>query len=611
MISQYPKTYRENLVWRTKLLRSANSDPTYREKLKTLFHRDIIFAFNAFFYTLDVRRRPEQHQPFCTWEYQEGVIDKICEAIESGKDFPFDKSRDMGATWMVLLIFLWFWLKPEGGYDFLVGSRIEDYVDKKGDMRTHFAKLRYALYRLPKWLQPKFLNPRVHDTFMKLVNPDTGVSITGESNNPNFSTQGRYVAVFFDEFAKWESSDVAAWTAAGDATPCRIPVSTPFGAGGKFYDLEKRITLHWSLHPRKAAEAYCPFPLSEEQRTFVGEDEKRLIRSPWYDDECERRTAKEIAQELDIDYIGAGVPVFDGRAGKRLRILLKVERIAEAYFTLDLAEFKLSETDQPRSSEDHFIVYRKPAPRSTYVLGVDVVEGVEDGDFASIKVINRTTKDVDGTYYSRLDEVQLARVITVISKYFTTYEAPWIGIETIGPGLATFDFCDQIHDLPNLFMQPTFDSAKGTPSFKKGWRTNEVNRKMLIAAITDWLLDKRGWADSRAVKEMTTFVRNKRGKGEAKSGCHDDEVLAFGIALQVDLIAPDEAFEEKERLREDGLSESLFVLEDLKIEDEGPISIEERCLATIKARKGALGEEEMFWNSPLTDPFNGTALGMG
>jgi len=291
---------------------------------------------------------------------------------------------------MILLVFLWFWLNPEGGSDFLMGSRIEDYVDKKGDMRTLFEKLRYALYRLPKWLRPKGFVPRKHDTYMRLLNPETGASIIGESNNANFSTGGRFLAVLFDEFAKWESTDVASWTAAGDASPCRVANSTPFGAGGQYYQLildgrTKKTRLHWSLHPEKALGLSCVWPPpNEDAKEQLGEHwrpEERLT-SPWYEKQCERRSPVEIAQELDIDYLGAGNPVFDGKAWAALQAQRRLPEKVLSWWKPRLKEMRLEETKEaPLDPEGYFVLYEERDFSQGYTIGVDVVEGVEGGDY--------------------------------------------------------------------------------------------------------------------------------------------------------------------------------------------------------------------------------------
>ena len=594
-LSSWPKEYRENLAWRRDLLLRAKKDKAFREQVKELFFRDPLFAFNAFFFTLDVRRRPDHHQPFCTYPYQDEAILELIGAIEKGEDILGEKSRDMGFSWMVILVYLWFWLNPKGGADFLLGSRIEDYVDKKGDMRTLMEKARYAFYRLPSWLRPKGFRMKQHDNFMRLQNPETGSSITGESNNANYSTGGRYLSLLFDEFAKWESTDKAAWTSAGDATPSRIAVSTAFGAAGQYYDLvtdgkTRKIRLHWSVHPRKAERAYCIWPMPKDLEDE--DNEERFIRSPWFDRECARRTEREISQELSIDYIGAGALVFDGKAGKRVMRLLRTERKVLKWFEPDLGSGALREVDEPRDAEGYMQVWEEKDEKSEYCLGVDVVEGVEDGDFALIKIVNRETKSVAASYFSRIDEVQLAKIVGMVGRYWTTFEEPWIGVEVNGPGLATFDLCVEA-DVPSLFMMPRFDQAKQSMSFKKGWKTDSVSRNRLISTIREWLLAGEGWCDSRLVREMTTFVRDKMGRGAAKAGAHDDEVLSFGIALEVDVLSPRGEFKEEEKRRPDGLPERVLRLSELKEEGE-PATIGERCLLSVmvkQAEKRAMERE--------------------
>ena len=593
----YPKDYRANLSRRREILLKAKTDLVYRAKVKEFFHRDILFAFNLFFYTLDVRRRPFHHQPFCTYPYQDEAILLIVRSIEEGKDIPTEKSRDMGVSWMVILIFLWFWLKPEGGADFLLGSRIEDYVDKKGDMRTLLEKARYGFYKLPKWLRPKGFNKKIHDNFMKLSNPETGATITGESNNKNFSTGGRYLAVLFDEFAKWEMTDEFAWMAAGDATPCRIPVSTPFGVGGKYYEIitgaTSKIRLHWSLHPKKGAGAYCVWPRSQAAIDAWDGRAEYWVRSPWYDEESLRRTEDEIAQELDISYLGAGNPVFKRKQGRRIQQMLNINRIPFGWRELDLGRMALMEISKPRDDEGVLVLWEKLDEVNDYILGVDVVEGIEGGDFATCKVLNRETKSVAASYYSRIDEVQLARVIGTIAKEFGTNDFSWIGIETNGPGLSTFDLCVETYSLNNLFMMPKYDTTRQGIFHMKGWRTTTSSRNLLVSGVSEWLLEKVGWVEPRCCRELQSLIRSKTGKVEAKSKMHDDEFIALGICLQVDQIVParGKKVEETKGIVED--REQLFRLKELKGEIE--LSIEERCLSTLLTKR-KVDEETLFFD---------------
>ncbi len=277
-------------------------------------------------------------------------------------------------------------------------------------MRTLFEKARYALYKLPKWLRPERFNRRKHDNYMRLVNPETGAANTGESNNPKWSTGGRYAAGLMDEFAKWESTDKAAWTAAGDATPCRIALSTPFGAAGQYYELvtnenKLKITLHWSKHPDKRTGLYCVYPKPEDAAEVVDEENWVGLRSIWYDKESVRRDPLEVAQELDIDYVGAGNPVFGGRAGKRIGQIMRSPIKPLHMYSVDFERNMLVEDNDPIDDELGVVkVFFEPDSSQEYVFAADVAEGKEDGDFTIIKGLDRQTESVVVSYAARIDE---------------------------------------------------------------------------------------------------------------------------------------------------------------------------------------------------------------
>jgi len=275
------------LIWRNRLIERF-VDAENSALLYETCRRDIIFTFNAFFFTFDPRKE-NPHIPFITYPYQNEYILSVWDDIQNGRDSLTEKSRDMGVTWMILGIFVYGWLWY--GYQFKVGSRMQDMVDRIGDMDSLFERMRYIISFLPRQFLPKGFAERDHSSFTKLINPEKGNQILGEATTPSFSRAGRYKAILLDEFAFAEGAD-RIWQAAGDSTPCRIPVSTPNGKYNKFGDLRnsgqiKVHTLHWSKHPAKTTE--------------------------WYQAEALRRTKREVAQELDINYIAsAGKPFYDG-----------------------------------------------------------------------------------------------------------------------------------------------------------------------------------------------------------------------------------------------------------------------------------------------------------
>lgn len=295
--------HRKKLEERWENLRLAEKDNEFKAILREKARRDLAFFFNQFCYTYDPRPEAKpNHFPFITYEFQDELIGELESSFENIHDLLIDKSRDMGASWVVLTWIVHHWLF-DNSFNALVGSRKEDLVDNfQAD--SLFGKLHYCIDGLPVWMLPKGFSIKEHRRFLKIKNPVTGNTIQGESANANFSRQGRYTLTLLDEFAFWENAD-SVWTATADSAPIRIPISTPHGKGNKFAELRfsgkiRVKTLHWTLHPLK--------------------DEA------WYEKEKARRSPREVAQELDIDYEASGTErVFTLRTNKELRDNVVIE----------------------------------------------------------------------------------------------------------------------------------------------------------------------------------------------------------------------------------------------------------------------------------------------
>src|SRR5574341_904791 len=210
---------RANLLWRDATLEAAESDPDFRSDLLEASRRDVLFFTNAFVWTYD-DRTALKHVPFVTYPFQNSYLLKLIDYITRQRDLLTEKSRDMGASWMIVTAFCWRWLFHHDS--FLIGSQTERKVDKPGDLLSHFERLRYIRRHLPPWMLPHGFDPRRHETYMKLQDPTTDATITGEATNDNFSRQGRYKAILLDEYAFVEHPEHI-WRACGDSTKCRLP----------------------------------------------------------------------------------------------------------------------------------------------------------------------------------------------------------------------------------------------------------------------------------------------------------------------------------------------------------------------------------------------------
>jgi intein/homing endonuclease len=97
----------------------------------------------------------------------------------------------MGVTWTIVHWLVYHWLFTEK-FSALIGSRKEVEVDNKA-ISSIFGKIRYLIYAQPKWLFPKNFKKKFHDNHMKLINPENGSVLYGESANPNFGRGHRCV----------------------------------------------------------------------------------------------------------------------------------------------------------------------------------------------------------------------------------------------------------------------------------------------------------------------------------------------------------------------------------------------------------------------------------
>lgn len=248
---------------------SAEDKIKWIEEKQTQAEQDMLVFINTFLFTFDPRVQPNPNLPFKLFDYQVSLALDVKDAIEKGYDIFVDKSRDVGATYTVLAVLLWFWRYVDGS-NFLLGSRKEDLVDNRfgnkdpestsNKEESLFGKLDYFIKHLSRLMLPKGFDFKKHNGYMKLLNPETGNVFAGESSNPDFSRGGRFKAILLDEFAFWDN-DVSAWGSTADTTNCRIVLTTPGIRPGKAKRLRfgkdgekiKVIEIDYKKDPRKTA----------------------------------------------------------------------------------------------------------------------------------------------------------------------------------------------------------------------------------------------------------------------------------------------------------------------------------------------------------------------
>lgn len=270
-------------IWQSRIdrLTKLRTDPSLLAGVKSFYAEHPVEFITDWLCTFDprnVERNIEAVTPFLLFPKQAEFIEWTVARWLAREPGLVEKSRDAGVSWLCVAFGVWMWLFKPGvviGY----GSRKEEYVDKLGDPKSLFWKIRESVRLLPPELQPAGFDQGKHAPYMRILNPENGAAIIGESGD-NIGRGNRTSIYFVDEAAFLERPD-SVDAALSQTTNCRIDVSTPNGAGNPFY--RKRHSGRVSVF------------------VFDWRDDPRKDQA-WYDKQCRELDPVVVAQEIDRDY---------------------------------------------------------------------------------------------------------------------------------------------------------------------------------------------------------------------------------------------------------------------------------------------------------------------
>lgn len=288
--------YLGELNRRLRLMRRARTEPYFRACLLVVYKNDPVKFIEDCCFTYDPRKKLKL-MPFLLFERQKHFVWFVIACLTSGNAGLVEKCRDMGFTWLCVCLSTWLWLfTPGASVGF--GSRKQELVDRMGDPDSIFEKIRMTLRYLPEYLLPVEFVPRQHATFMKIINPGNGATITGEIGD-SIGRGGRKQIYFKDESAHYERPELIE-AALGDNTDVQIDISSVNGAGNVFY------------RRRMAGEIWEPGKDMPPGKTwiFVGDwrdDPRKSVQ--WYEMRRARSESEGLlhifAQEVDRDYFSS------------------------------------------------------------------------------------------------------------------------------------------------------------------------------------------------------------------------------------------------------------------------------------------------------------------
>lgn len=595
-----PKDYLANLQFRKEVLERAANDYPFAASIRQMCAEDCLFYVNAFGWTYDPRDTQVPKKPFITYEeFQDEAIAEIIDAIDGGYDIVCPKSRTMGASWMGLSVFEWKW-HFQNDLSFLLISRNEDYVDKKGNPKALFWRVDYLHQNQPQWLLPtgRWLGSKdPNRKMLHLANADTHSVIDGESTTGDAGRGDRRTAMFIDEFAAFEvDSGFKVLRASRDTTKCRIFNSTPQGANNAFAEVcqktgAKHVRMHWSKHPlynvglytstrepdgtmtvkllgdfsgtvltqRKEWDSPKEFNFPEDY-PFVLDGKQR---SPWYDMQCSRcTTEQEVSQELDIDFLGSDFQFFDGEFIQMLideycikpsltgRLLFEPGSLEPTGFEIDPKGPLSLWFDIP--GQGPVLRCRDIFQGRKFGIGSDVSFGTGASNSASSIVDLQTGKKVGLWKDPHTDPERFCDETVALAKWFNNAFMIW---DSSGPSGKTFTMRLIDTGYRKIYYRRAEQTTRKRVSDQPGYFLNSEDRSILLRDYRNKLSERKFINPSESgLTEALQFVVQPGGKMEHSAAAnsqdprgareaHGDEVIADALASRILTLKPQETSE--------------------------------------------------------------------
>ena len=559
-----PKDPLKNIQYRKRLLYLCEVDPAFRREIWMRCSRDFVFWCDAFVWTLATKlNRKHPRMPFVLFEIQEKAALSIIRAIGL-EDRLVEKSRDMGATWLIICVFVWLFIFRED-QSFLIGSRKQEFVDKSGDPKTLFFKVDFILEHLPWWMRPP-IDPKRHRKLNHIENPANKSVIDGESTNENFGAGDRRTAVLLDEFALVEIG-YRILAAVGDVTDCVIYNSTPLTASGAYYDVLQKLRLkhpdwilrlHWSDHPYKRIGLYRSdrdgkLELLDDPAVYPKDYEfikDGLLRSFAYDARERRSPNRQImAQQWDIDYLKSGWQFFDAIKLEELLANKKIVRPptirGEILLNPDWRSPKF--TSQHREGR---LMLWYPLPLSGQWSFTDVgiacdIAAGSGGDHSSnssASIVRRSTGEKIGEWTDCLTAPNdFARIVLAIAKWFNNAMISW---ERNGPNGVQFGKIIKDSGYTNLYKQKKEARFDYVESKEPGWWTSDENKPSLLGTYAEALWSGAFTNHSeKALEECGHYVQNGNSIEHSRSlAANTEDPTAIGMSHGDRVIADALAF---------------------------------------------------------------------
>lgn len=487
---------------------------------------------------LKIRTKDGTIEPFVLNSVQTKFVNEVLSELDSGRPVRFVilKARQMGISTVIEALIFWYTATHKNQSATIV-AHLDDAARNIYEMFR-----RYYDNSLPMF-QPKLKYNTKKDLTFEVLGSQI-MTASAESKEVGRSRTNQII----------HGSEIAFWSngqelVAGllQTVPMRANTmilfeSTANGIGGYFYETwqaaksgdssfkpvfyawydadEYRITPPANYVPTgRGREVMDKYKLSADQAYWY---ETKLRE---FGNDYDRMRQEYPSNDMEA-FIASGRPRFD------INKLLEYEqRAVKGEFILLSQNDKGDWLTEP-VEKSPLQIWKYPERLGQYVIGGDVAEGLEHGDYSVLTVIEKRNMEVVARWRGHCDPDVLGDLADQLGNY---YNKALIGIEINNHGLTT---TQRLKDTkyPNLYNREVgYDKdLYMLPAATLGWKTDLKTKPLMIdylaqAIREQSLIDH----DMTFIREAMTYVVDENGRTNAQEGCFDDVVISTAIALQM------------------------------------------------------------------------------
>jgi hypothetical protein len=196
---------------------------------------------------------------------------------------------------------------------------------------------------------------------------------------------------------------------------------------------------------------------------------------------------------------------------------------------MEAVEKRLKEVSPPqtRRRNGQLDTWLPPLDGKTYVVACDPAGGGSTGDWSAIEVLDLESGLQCAEFAGHVTGMELARVVSEIA---WEYNRAWIVVERNNHGAGVIWLLQN-----QLGYRAIYEASDG----QAGWLTTSVTRPAMLARMAAAVVEAPElFMSKNLLVECRSFVRLENGGMAARSGAHDDRVMAMamGLGARVELL---------------------------------------------------------------------------